>query len=108
MSLYSVWVGVGGVCGGYGGGLVFKILNVLHIFFWQGLIYGGLLTEFYGISSSYFLEHFSMASSDYTHVMIWGRIGRFFFLTVHSISLPINLQSEYTTINVYIQKEILR
>ena len=79
MSLYSVWVGVGGVSGGYGGGLVFKILIVLHIFFWRGLIYGSLLTEFYGISSSYFLEHFSMASSDYTHVMIWGGIGRVFF-----------------------------
>ena len=50
-----------------------------------------------------------MASSDYTNVMICsGTEGPCFFKTVHLISLPISLQSEYTAINVCIQKKILR
>ena len=42
-----------GIYGGYGGGLVFRILIGVHIL-GRGLIYGGVLTAFYGISSNYF------------------------------------------------------
>ena len=44
-----MWVGVGGIYGGYGGGLVFKILNVLHIFLARAYIRGlinGILRYF--------------------------------------------------------------
>ena len=53
-----LWQGEGGggdegIYGGYGGGLVFRILIGVHIL-GRGLIYGGVLTAFYGISSNYF------------------------------------------------------
>ena len=60
-------------------GACIQDLKCVAYFFWRGLTYGGLLTEFYGISSRYFLEQLSMASSDYTHVMIWGGTERVFF-----------------------------
>ena len=83
-------------------------LNCVAYFFLAGAyireLINGILRYFKQLFLGTFLHGFFWlhTRSD----MGWNWEG--FFLTVHLISLPINLQSEYTTINVCIQKEILR